>query len=104
MPEILDPGGDEDPRNHIRFNGAAVEGITDIGRKTIQALGLDRGDLTTARLQHLKLLNALQSIATLSLGDHGIELSKKGQAAQKTLQQMIAVEAIYSSMACDFLN
>ena len=104
VPEILDPGGVDDPRNHIRFNGAAVEGITEIGRKTIRALGLDRGDLTTARLHHLKLLVALGDIADLPLDGLDEATSRKRQDAQNKLHQMALSVAIYSSMAHDFLN
>ena len=104
VPEILDPGGTEDPRDHIRFNGPAVEGVTDTGRKTIRALGLDRGDLTTSRLQHFKLLDALKDIADLPSDGLDRDTLKKRQAAQAKLQQMVLPDAIYSSMARAFLG
>jgi uncharacterized protein (TIGR02646 family) len=97
--DILDPGGADDPRDHIRFNGAAVEGITVQGRKTIEALGLHRGDLTTARLQHLKLLGALKDVVVLSPEETVI-----GRRAREMLQQVLCSNAIYSSMAQDFLR
>jgi uncharacterized protein (TIGR02646 family) len=102
--EILDPGGPVDPREHIRFSDAAVEGITDTGRKTIRALGLDRGPLTTARLHHLRLLSALRDLADLPLqGLDAATLSKRQEAHDK-LRQMAHPNAIYSAMAHDFLT
>lgn len=103
IPEILDPGGPDDPRDHIKFNGAAPEGVTALGRTTIRALGLDRGDLTTARLQHLKLLAALRDLAHLPPGGlDAATLNKRHEAAEK-LQSMVEPEAVYSAMAQDFL-
>jgi uncharacterized protein (TIGR02646 family) len=103
-PEILDPGGPDDPRDHIRFNGAAPEGVTALGRMTILALGLDRGDLTTARLQHLKLLVALRDLANLPPDDlDESTLNKRRDAAEK-LQRTARPAAIYSAMAHDYLT
>jgi uncharacterized protein (TIGR02646 family) len=98
-PEILDPGGVDDPRDHVRFNGAAVEAITNRGTKTIKALGLDRGDLTTARLQHLKLLTALRDVVNLLPKG-----SARKRAAQEMLRQAVCCDATYSAMAQDFLR
>jgi uncharacterized protein (TIGR02646 family) len=103
VPDILDPGGPDDPRHHIRFNGAAPEAITDLGRTTISALGLDRGDLTTARLHHLRLVDALRALAALApdgLDDATLEKSKE---AAEELQRCVDPKAIYSAMAQDYL-
>lgn len=102
-PEILDPGGPDDPREHIEFNGAAPEGVTDLGRSTIRALGLDRGDLTTARLQHLKLLEALRELANLPPNDLDEATLKKRREAADKLQWTSGSNAIYSAMAHDYL-
>jgi hypothetical protein len=53
-PLLLDPGGPDDPRDHIRFNGSTLYGLTDVGRATIEILKLDRGDLKRDRLSLLK--------------------------------------------------
>jgi uncharacterized protein (TIGR02646 family) len=103
VPEILDPGGPDDPRDHIKFRGAAPEGITSLGKKTISALGLDRGHLTTARLKHLKRLYALRDLANLATDDLDAATLVKCQAAAAELKSMGAPEAEYSAMAQDFL-
>lgn len=101
---IVDPGGAEDPRDHIRFDDAAVKSVTDIGRETIVVLRLDRGDLTTFRLNHLKLLDALHTLTSLPLNGLGAKLMEKRQNAIDKLPQMVCADSIYSSMAQDFLN
>ena len=100
---IVDPGGAEDPRDHIWFNGVAVNSDTDIGRKTIEVLRLDRGDLTTFRLNHFKLLNALRDIVSFPLEELSADLAEKRQNAIDSLSQMVCPNSIYSSMAQDFL-
>lgn len=103
VPEILDPGGSVDPRDHIKFNGAAPEGITALGRTTIRHLGLDRGDLTTARLRHLRLLDALKDVADLPPDDLDAATLTKRINAIEALQSMVKPNAIFSAMAQDFL-
>jgi uncharacterized protein (TIGR02646 family) len=103
-PAILDPGGAEDPRDHIRFNGAAVEGVTDLGRRTIETLGLHRDDLNTARLRHLQLLDALKDLAELPAESLTPALLLKTTSAQAKLEEMVREGAIYSSMARDYLH
>lgn len=102
VPEILDPGGADDPRAHIKFDGPAPTSDTPIGKTTIRALGLDRGDLVTARLQHLKLLDALKALAELPDGLDDATLAKR-DAAAKELQSCVGQNAIYSAMAQDYL-
>jgi uncharacterized protein (TIGR02646 family) len=101
---ILDPGGVEDPRDHIRFNGAAVEGVTDLGRRTIETLGLHRDDLTTARLGHLQLLDALKDLADIPDEELTPALLVKKNRAQAQLDQTVRENATYSSMARDYLQ
>jgi len=98
-PMILDPGGTENPRDHIRFHGALPYGISDIGRETVKLLKLDRIELTTDRLKHLKMLESLRTIARLAI--QGLEL-ERGQA-RRELERAMRPEVAYSAMAQDFL-
>jgi len=104
IPEIIDPGGALDPRDHIKFRGAAPEGVTALGRKTICVLGLDRGDLTTARLDHLKLLVALREIKNLPAVNLDAAMLATQRKAIDALQAMIEPTATFSAMAQDFLT
>jgi hypothetical protein len=103
-PMIIDPGGTEDPRDHIRFRGPVPFGITNVGRATIALLRLDRTDLTTARLHHLKLLKLLRLIASgrLEAIDQGV--AEEREDARRELDQAAGPEGIYSAMAQDFLQ
>lgn len=103
IPEILDPGGALDPRDHIKFREAAPEGVTELGRKTIQILGLDRGDLTTARLERLQLLNALRHIKDARATDPDSAWLEKQREAIDMLRAAIKPTAPFSAMAQDFL-
>ena len=103
VPDIIDPGGPIDPREHIKFDGAAPEGVTNLGKTTIRSLGLDRGDLTTARLQHLKLLEALKDLASLPPDGLDVATLEKCDAARAKLYACVGPDAIYSAMAQDHL-
>ena len=54
-PLLVDPAR-EDPRQHIRFRGAAVEPLTPRGRETIKSMGLQREDLEEKRGQMLQIV------------------------------------------------
>lgn len=59
-PLLLDPYGPEDPVDHLAFHEFGVEGLSDIGRATIDTLGLNRPSLTSSRLE-----KARQTVVTL---------------------------------------
>ena len=58
-PLILDPGGSEDPREHIKFAGAEAVGCTVFGRKTIEVVNLNRDPLLENRLEHFRVIEIL---------------------------------------------
>lgn len=104
VPEILDPGGPLDPRDHIKFNGAAPEGVTELGRKTIRILGLDRGDLTTARLDHLAPLHILKVLKEMPEERLDASMLAVQRKAIDELRAKIEPTAPYSAMVQDFLD
>ena len=59
-PLLLDPYGTEDPVVHLAFSEFGVEGLTAIGRATIETLGLNRPSLISSRLE-----KARQTLVTL---------------------------------------
>ncbi len=103
VPEIIDPGGPLDPRDHIKFNGAAPEGVTELGRKTIRILGLDRGDLTTARLEHLAVLHTLKVQKDMPAKSRDAAMLAEQREAINELRAKIEPTAPYSAMVHDFL-
>ncbi|WOH82140.1 hypothetical protein RX327_02775 [Bradyrhizobium sp. BEA-2-5] len=103
QPMILDPGGAEDPRNHIRFNKAAVVGTSDLGKATIKALGLDRIALTTDRLRHLKKCIAIRDFAKAPSSKMDPDTQQRQREARDLLARLAARDAEYSAMVMDLL-
>lgn len=104
-PLMLDPGGALNPRDHIRFIDMVPHGITDIGKRTIEVLGLNRNELIRARLTAWKLLVSLDRVARWP--DHVVvtdELREARRDAQAELKELIKPESEYSAMAQDFLD
>jgi uncharacterized protein (TIGR02646 family) len=104
VPQIIDPGGDIDPRDHIRFQGEMVYHVSDLGKSTIKALKLDRGDLNTARLRHLKCLDAWRTLEAIDPAVLNEEERDKRDKAIVELQKAVLPESPYSSVAIDFLR
>ena len=50
-PLLLDPGGANDPQNHIKFKNARAEALTIKGQKTIEIIDLNRPNLLEDRLE-----------------------------------------------------
>jgi hypothetical protein len=102
QPLLIDPAR-TNPRDHIRFNGPMPRGITEIGKATIRILKLDRGDLKVDRLKHLKLLQAWLDLASLDPTQLDDAQQEKRRQAIEELQRAVLPEAVYSSMAIDYL-
>lgn len=93
-PLLVDPAS-EDPRQHIRFRGPAIEPLTERGRKTIRVLKLNRSALEDARGERLVYLDCLRIIAGLK----GRVAAKEVEQARNHLEGAVLPDAEYSSMA-----
>lgn len=103
-PILLDPGGPDDPRDHIRFYGIVPKGVTHRGRVTIKTLKLDRPALNDERLEVLSKLQALKEV--LEMYEAGA-LPGHANLAARARQQLgnaIKPNARFSAMAQDFLQ
>ena len=98
-PLFVDPARD-DPRQHIRFRGAAVVSVTPRGRATIDGIGLRRSDLEEERRVWLACVEYLRLIVELE----GIVAIDKVEDARKQLEEAVLPGARYSAMAQDFLD
>lgn len=58
-PLILDPGGPTDPREHIKFIGAKAVGCTEVGKKTVEVINLNRSLLFEKRLERFRVIKTL---------------------------------------------
>lgn len=104
-PLLVDPGGVEDPRDHIRFHQEIPVHRTEQGRVTIESIGLDRSALNETRKKHLDNLKRAREIVKffpLLLADNPDALQVI-QEARNFLNSAVKACAIFSSMARDLL-
>ena len=101
-PLIIDPGGPENPREHIKYDKHLAYGETEIGKKTIEIVGLNRDDLWDERKERLEYLKHLQYI--LQLPDDKPELHSIKEYACKELENATKPTARFSAMAIDNLE
>lgn len=103
-PLILNPGGPDNPRDHIHFHEEVAVGVTGAGMTTIKIVGLNRSHLIEERLKRLQELQGLRDIIQV-FHNHQIRgarnLAKDAQAKLNIAEQS---EATFSAMASDFLN
>ena len=97
-PLILDPGGLDDPRKHIRFHKEIASGLTEVGRNTIQVIGLNRPELAEARLHRLAELERLLKTVKLLKGNPDPQLAELAEEASGELKAAVLREAEFSAM------
>ena len=102
-PLILNPGGPEDPRHHIKFRDAIAVGSTKAGRKTVEILGLNRGPLVEERLTHLNELMLLLEIVESFASNPELKSQQLLKDARHGLTVAVQPAAVFSAMAADFL-
>ena len=120
-PLILDPGGLDDPREHIRFHKEIAVGLTEVGKSTIQRIGLNQSALEEARRQwlaelesQLRIVNVLNELLNKllqgNLDPQVAEWVEEAQVAELAeeesgkLEAAVLREAKFSAMAIDLLE
>ena len=103
-PLILDPGSLDDPREHIGFHHELAVGLTEVGRNTIQLIGLNRAALVEERLARLAELNMLLKIVEISKLDPDRPLAELPEQASGKLEAAVLPEAEFSAMATNLLG
>ena len=102
-PLLLDPGGSDDPRKHIRFRQEYAVGLTGAGRTTIEVLDLNREALVDERLRRLKEIRALQDTVQIYAGSTEPGHIARRKRARNELARANLPGAIFSAMADDLL-
>ena len=102
-PLILNPGGPEDPRRHIKFRDAIAVGSTKAGRKTVEILGLNRGQLVEERLTHLNELRRLLEIVEVFASNPEPKSLRLLRDARHGITSAVQPAAVFSAMAADYL-
>lgn len=100
---LIDPST-ENPRDHIRFHGEEIKGITARGRKNIIFLGLRNSQIDEARRTHYRSLKALKSCVDQLLAA-GLTVNDEEVAKSiGILNDSVKDHSQFSSMAIDFLQ
>lgn len=102
-PLILNPGGPEDPRRHIKFRDAIAVGSTKAGRKTVEILDLNRGSLVEERLTRLNELSLRLKIVEIFAKKPAPNSAQLLKKARRDLTSAVRPAAVFSAMAADFL-
>ena len=103
-PLLLDPGGAENPRNHIEFRQERAVGLTEAGRRTIHVVGLNGPMLVEDRLGLWKILHALRNLVRLATGHTYQNGITEQENARHVLTAAILPQAVFSAMAIDLLR
>ena len=103
-PLLLDPGGPDDPREHIRFRQEHAVCLTETGQTTIEVLGLNREELLDERLKRLKEIRALQHTVRVYAGSTEPDRVALREDARRELDRAALPSEIFSAMAADLLN
>ena len=102
-PLILDPGGPDDPREHIQFQNEIAVSSTIRGRTTIDLADLNRQTLIDARLICLKKIGCLRKIAQWLDGCSDAKAIEIRDEARSLLDAAVEPTANFSAMTADFL-
>jgi hypothetical protein len=100
---LVDPGGAEDPRDHIEFHDEVPRGKTTKGTITISSLGLDDGRHDEWRRERLDYLRELIEQIELHRTDRRRTVQQRVASARLALAWAMNADAPFSAMAQDFL-
>jgi uncharacterized protein (TIGR02646 family) len=103
-PLILDPGGAQNPRDHIRFKQDVPTWSTSVGKATVDRIKLDREALCTSRRKHFRILEGLIQVIRLCQNDQRPEWVEAAREARVSLAHSVRPEAEFSAASRDFLE
>jgi uncharacterized protein (TIGR02646 family) len=98
-PLILDPGGPDDPRDHIRFRQEVPFGITRRGKATVMCVKLDRGELNERRRTRLAELKCLKELSIVLRHDTRRRARALLTETNAVLAAAVRPNSIFSAMA-----
>lgn len=105
-PLLIDPGGTENPRSHIKFVGPRAHSTTKFGKKTIETVDLNRIDLLDDRQRLSTIINMYINVFELTPQNSYSMFTKNSGIlldAFNFLKNSIEPTAEYSSMATNLI-
>jgi len=100
---LIDPAA-EDPRDHIRFYGEEIKGITARGRRNISFFDLRNAQIDESRRKHYRALKAIK-VGVDALLATGSTVNDPDVAEMiAILKESVLPSAQFSSMAIDLLQ
>lgn len=102
-PSIIKPDADNDPRAHISFHMEVPVGITPLGRKTIEVLGLD-SLAHEPRLTHLAKIREARTIWIDLMDSIDPTARQHAERFRDFVEEAARPEKPYSAMVTDYLR
>jgi len=102
-PLLLDPGGADDPRDHIRFHLQVAVGITAKGRKSVEVFQLNRNALAEKRLAAANQIHILRKVVAIAEAKSSDTQLSGTAEARLYLSAAICPDGIFSAMIQDLL-
>jgi uncharacterized protein (TIGR02646 family) len=102
-PSILKPDGDNDPRIHITFHMEVPVGVTPLGRKTIEVLGLD-SPAHEPRLTHLAKIRQAREMSIDLMGSVDPTARLHAERLRGFVEEAVRPEKAYSAMVACYLE
>jgi uncharacterized protein (TIGR02646 family) len=102
-PAILKPDGDRDPREHITFHEEVPVGLTPLGDKTIEVLGLD-SQAHEPRLTHLREIQRKREMYIDLMGIDHPAVRRCAELLRQSVEQAVQPEMPYSAMVAVYLE
>jgi hypothetical protein len=102
-PAILKPDGPQDPSDDIHFQGKQPVGLTDLGRKTIEVLGLD-SPKHGGRARYFDKLSLKRATWVLHRRSVDPEKRMDAEVARRFLEESLRREMPYCAMATAYLK
>ena len=102
-PGILKPDGDQDPKSHMKFKGDRPEGLTPLGRRTIELLGLD-SPKHTGRLRRLAEVRLEREVCTRFTNSTDPDERLLAQKARGLVEEAMRPTSPYSAMIAAYME
>ncbi len=102
-PTILKPDGDKDPLDHVTFHMEVPVGLTPLGLKTIEVLGLD-SPAHELRLTHLADIRQAQEMSITLMGSVDPVARQWAVLWREFIEAAVRPEKPYSAMVATYLK